>query len=177
MTQIIEVAISDDHAELVAAAMSDVKANEELDDKTREMAGMLSSVFQGASENPDAFPPRPAVASSIKKRLTKMKGTSQPQGRKNKRKARQEQRQGWNKQRRRLRAANAKAYNEARDIMEAERIEADEAHAERVARLQLEPKFNVVGMSGEVLLQDVPESMLIRQLAEAVDETPKVVLP
>lgn len=183
VTYLVSVTLTGDQAELVAAAMRDATNNEDItldESKTIYDTGML---FQDASENPSKYPLSPKMAATLRPFVRKAKGAAQPQSRTNKRKARQEKRQGWSKMRRKNRAAMVKGYNEAVAIQEAEAAEIEAIHAEAIEKLKLEPKFNIMTYSGEIAISDVPESMIVAVKAEldvdsiAEDAASEIILP
>jgi len=149
----------------------------ELDEEAREAVLDLKMFLETVLNNPTAFPPTGELARSIRKATALAKGTSKPPSRKNKRKARQEKRQGWNKQRRKLRAANVAAYNEAVKRTEADREEAEAAWAEQAERLAAEPKFDVFAQDGSILMGSVPESMIRPVPVTEEASPPEIILP
>jgi hypothetical protein len=120
------------------------------------------AVFMGqVALKPEAFPVTGRLAASIKTRARQLKGDAQPQSRKNKRKERQERRMRTSKARRRTRREDAEAYNVARTKMEAEIAEMQAIQDERQAQIEAEPKFTVVDIMGNVLIDNVPSSMIV----------------
>lgn len=173
MARLVQIVLTDQIAELTAAALRDA-ANSE--DATVEEAGIIydaSLLFMAASESPEKFPLTGKRAVSLTRRV-RVKGPPQPP-RKNKRKARQERRQGWAKIRRRNRREMVDNYNAAVATIEAERAEMEMLYAEEQAKLADQPKFDVFAVDGSRLLGGIPESM-IRPSESAVGES-AIVLP
>ncbi len=179
MARLVQVVLTDQIAELTAAALRDASNSE---DVTTDEAGILydaSRLFMEASERPEAFPLTGAKATRLQRQV-RARGPAQPQSRRNKRKARQEKRQGWAKIRRKHRREMAENYNEAVRIMEAEAEEMEMAYAEQQAKLNDQPKFDVFALDGTRILGGVPESM-IRPAPDEADKNdeakPEVILP
>lgn len=170
MDRICQVGLRQSHLTLIVNALEDSMNAEDFpdDDDTVAAWNDLRYFMERVLDNPGAFPPTGQLARSIKKGVAQVKGTSNTPSRKNKRKERQMKRQGWNKARRRMRAKNAAAYNEAVATYEAEKIEMDKAYEEQQAVLDAQPKFDVFTVTGERIISGVPESM-IRPVEKDVD--------
>lgn len=185
MARLVQLVLTDQIAELTAAALRDASNSE---DVTVEEAGILydaSRLFMAASEEPQRFPLTGAKATSLKRAVSRtphVKGNSgnTAASTRNKRKARQEKRRGWAKIRRANRREMAENYNKAVATMEAERAEMDAIYAEEQAKLAEQPKFDVFAMDGTRLLGGIPESM-IRPAPDEDDENseanPEIILP
>jgi hypothetical protein len=158
--RLVQLVLTVDQCEMINGAMRDAANSPDVTMEESQRIYDLGYIFQAASEQPSKFPITGKKAASLARALRLGKGPAQPQSRKNKRKARQEARQGWSKKRRKLRAANAKAYNEAVAIQEAEMAEMEAAYAEQQAKLEKEPKFDVFAMDGTRILSGIPESMV-----------------
>jgi hypothetical protein len=102
----------------------------------------------------------------VRRKFEPPKGPAQPASRRNKRKARQDARQGGHKRRRKERREMAEQYNAAREIVERDMAEAAEVQAETVARLETEPKFDITDAFGNVMVSGVPESLIRPQPVE-----------
>lgn len=162
-----QIVITDDQAKLLGAAADvTLRANEaeefillEEHEKTslQELAVFMAMVAQ----HPGSFPITGRMAKSVKTRLRQLRGPAQPASARNKRKARQEKRQGFAKRRRKQRRELAEQYNQARQIMEQEMEEARQIQEERQAQLEAEPKFNITDIMGNVLVANVPASMVV----------------
>lgn len=119
------------------------------------------AVFLGeAAANPAAFPVTGEMATRVRSIVRRAKGPAQPQGRKNRRKLRQEKRQGFAKRRRAERRGMTEAYNAALTQYEAETEEAREAQAALEARIASQPKYNVVAENGQVILAEIPAEFI-----------------
>jgi hypothetical protein len=176
----MQLGLRQSHVELIINALQDSMDAEDFpdDDDTVKAWNDLKYFLIRASDNPSAFPPTGKLASSIKKGTAQIKGTSRTPSRTNKRKARQEKRQGWAKQRRKLRAANAKAYNEAVAIQEAEYAEMEAEYEKQKAIFDAEPKFDVYTPDGNRVMSGIPASM-VKPAETAEDDMPRaeIVLP
>lgn len=134
--------------------------DEETGEETK--AQQLAAFWAYVSEHPEAFPVTGHFASKLKTIVRRHKGHTATPSRKNKRKARQESRMRTAKARRSERREHAAAYNEARERIEAEQLEAQEAHEELLKSLEGQSKFDIIGPNGEPILQGVPESFIRR---------------
>jgi len=85
--------------------------------------------------NPERFPLSGRLAKAIKTAKRSAKGPAQHQSRRNRRKARQEKRQGFAKRRRAEKRENVAAHNAARESVERDMAEMEEAYQTQMARL------------------------------------------
>lgn len=177
MARLVQVVLTDEASELTAAALRDAANSEDITTAEADILYNQSLLFQAASEEPAKFPLTGAKATSLARKVRLgAKGPAQPQSRRNKRKARQEKRQGWAKTRRKHRKEMVENYNQAVATMAAEREEMEAAYAEQQAKLADQPKFDVFALDGTRIIGDVPESMI--RPAEAPEaDTPEIVLP
>lgn len=183
MARLVQIVLTDDQCETINAAMRDASNSEDITLEESKTIYDLGYLFLQASEDPSRFPLTGKKSATLSRKLRRVKGPAQPVSRKNKRKARQEKRQGWNKARRRMLAKNVAAYNEAVAIYAAERAEMDVALAEQQVKLDAERKFDVFTVTGERIVSGIPESMI--RLSEvdkdvdsiAEDATPEIILP
>lgn len=161
--RIVQVGLTEDQAKLLLGAAQiavdraeDYSINPAEVEEFKRLEMFLTAVML----NPEAFPATGRLAKTVKTLTRRAKGPAQPQSRRNRRKARQEQRQSFAKRRRQERKALAAAYNEARERTEAEMSEAEAAFQELRARIEAEPKFDIIGPNGEPILAGVPESFI-----------------
>lgn len=172
MTQLVQILLTPEQAALLGASADvTVRAHEaetlvELTDDEKSSYQQLA-VFMGmVASDPSKFPVTGKLARTIKTRARQLKATPNPDSgntnasRRNKRKARQERRQRSHKVRRRTRREDAAAYNVARTQMEAEIAEMQAIQDERMAEIEAEPKFTVTDIMGNVLIDNVPQSMI-----------------
>lgn len=129
-------------------------------EEERSQYERLAVFFGTAAVDPSRFPLSPRQASRIKSVVKKARGPAQPQSRRNKRKARQERRIAFAKQRRKDRREFAAAYNEAMRKMAEEQEEMEKAYAEVQARIEAEPKFAVYDGVGNLIMSGIPESAI-----------------
>jgi hypothetical protein len=180
----VQLLLTAEQAELVAAALRDTEAaireegtneettseevanNERVGEAARAV-GRLSLLFADAAENPSKYPPQGKLASTVRDITRRAKGAAQPEGRKNKRKARQERRIATAKERRRYRREMAEGFNKAREIMEQEAAEAAEFQAEIEARISDQPKYNVVDAYGNLIVAGVPAEFVKTEEGES----------
>lgn len=135
----------------------------------------LAAFFAHLAMEPSRFAPSGKLAETVKTITKRAKGPAQRPSRKNRRKERQERRMRTAKARRSMRREQAEAYNAAVEQYEQERQEMEEANAELIAKLEAEPKFNVVNAMGQVIMAGVPESMVVKVDDEPAP--PKIILP
>ena len=174
MTQLAEVVVTDDQAKLIAAA-ADVALRSHADEEhglitldEDELTNMqrLAMFFGVVAEQPHRFPVTGRMAIPLKKAKREAReaakevhGTNRSV--RNKRKARQESRMGAAKRRRRERREFVENFNRAREITEREVAEMQELQEQRQREIENEPKFNVTDIMGNVLLEGVPQSMIV----------------
>ena len=139
-------------------------------DEERAEFERLAVFFGQVASEPGKFPVTGAMARRVQSIVRAARGPAKPSSRRNRRKERQERRQGAAKRRRRERAQTVAAYNEARERVAAEVAELEALQAEQLAKLEAEPKFDVVNMHGQTVLAGIPESMIVPQPAELTDE-------
>ncbi|MCZ2109394.1 MAG: DUF724 domain-containing protein [Dehalococcoidia bacterium] len=159
---------------LIAAARDAVQSEEVHED---DILGWNQLIYflEAVRDEPHKFRPTGKQAAGIRKVIARAKGTSQPQSRKNKRKARQERRMRTHKERRRFRKQIAESYNEARALQEQENAEMEAAFQELQERLEKQPKFRIMAADGSVLIAGVPLEMLQTEEGEPV--TPEAFKP
>lgn len=189
----VSVLLTDEQAELAAAALRDAESalREELTDEEHtgeqaannervaedaRFAGRLSMLFQDAAENPTKYAPTGKMAATVRGIVRRAKGPAQPP-RKNKRKARQEARMRTSKERRKFRRQIAENYNKARTIMEAEKAEMEQIHAETMARIEAQPKYKVVNAFGQSIIEGVPAEFVVRMDGEGLPASEPVETP
>lgn len=130
--QYVQLVLTDSQVGLVANAVRNAMLDTE-QELEREQLAMLADFFYAVEANPAGFPVRtPEMVRSIKKRISRLKGPSQP--RPNKRKRAQLRSQGAQKRTRAQKREAARLFNEARAAAEeALRIEAAEAWRTRAS--------------------------------------------
>lgn len=138
-------------------------------DEERQQYERLAVFFGTAAVDPSRFPLSPKQASRLKSIVKKAKGSSQPQSRRNRRKVRQERRQGYHKQRRKDLREFKEQYNAAMAQLRKDAEEAEAAHAEAMARYENEPKFDVYDGVGNLIMAGVPKSAIVLQDVEGVE--------
>jgi hypothetical protein len=176
VTQLVQILLTPEQAALLGAAADvTVRAHEAetlvvLTDEEKTSYEQLAVFMGQVAIKPEAFPVTGRVAAKLKAHARKIKGEAQPPSRKNKRKERQERRMRTHKARRVQRRETAEAYNQARTVMEAELAEMNAIHDERMAQIETEPKFTVTDIMGNVVIDNVPESMIVAKPPENVFE-------
>lgn len=163
--QPVQIVLTDDLALKARLAIDNILADENYVLKEEEEADYqrLAVALGQVAANPSAFPVTGKLAPSIRRVVRVAKGAAQPQSRRNKRKVRQQNRQGYAKWRRRERRRLVEEYNRAREIYEAEAREAEEAWAEIEARLEKQPKYSVVTLDGQTLVGEIPAEFIRKE--------------
>lgn len=163
--QPVEILLTDELALKARLAIDSILADDNYVMEDEEEADFKRlAVFLGqVATHPESFRPQGKNATRVRSLVRKAKGAAQPQSRRNKRKARQEKRQGYAKWRRREQKALAEKFNAAREIYEQEAREAEEYHAEQIARLEKQPKYKVVSMDGRVIVDEIPAEFILKQ--------------
>jgi hypothetical protein len=202
VSQLVQILLTDEQAKLLAAAAvvairSD--ADEEnglitLEEDERTDLERLARFMAVVALNPSKFPLTGHMAVARKLAERRVDGVRRGDGelkgtvsRKNKRKVRQERRQRTHKVRRLTRRADAEAYNAARAQMEAELKEIQEIQEQRQREIETEAKYTLQDIMGNVVMTDIPESMIVAQTDEPETdysvgghekfETPTIILP
>lgn len=165
----VQIVLTDDLALKARLAIDNILADDNyvLTEEEEADYKRLAVAFGQVAANPSAFPVTGKMAPTIR-RLTRAArraaspGVAQPQSRRNKRKARQEKRQGYAKWRRRERRALVEQFNRARELYEAEAREAEALWAKEQERLDKQQKFNVIGPDGKILVAEVPAEKIVR---------------
>lgn len=178
----VQLLLTDEQAELVAAACLDAErtviADEGEESPAAEDAkqlGRLALLFQDAAERPAKYTPTGKLAATVRSVHRRAKGAAQPKPL-NKRKQRQERRIRTAKERREMRRLFTQGYNEARERLEAERIEAESAQRELEERLEKQRKFKVVTADGDLIIAGVPAEFVVdEETGESL--LPKVIVP
>lgn len=132
----VQVVLTDDHIDMLAAAIGDVAISPSDEPELFSEYQTLEAFLDRVAAHPEAFPVTGRMAKSIKHRMRLIKGPSQPPSRRSKRKARQERRMRTAKARRQERREFVEQYNAAREALEAERLEAEEAYQEQRQRMR-----------------------------------------
>jgi len=153
-----------------------------LTEEERSAYERLAVFFGSAAVDPARFPLSPRQASRLKSIVKKTRGPSQPQTRRNKRKARQERRIATAKLRRKNNREFREQYNEAMAQLRKEQEEMEAAYREVEARVAAEPKFDIVDGAGNLIMSGVPESALRpmdapEQSAGELVGAPGIILP
>jgi hypothetical protein len=167
VTQLVQILLTPEQAALLGASADvTVRAHEAetlvvLTDEEKASYEQLAVFMGQVALHPEAFPVVGRMAAKLKKQARKIKGPAQPTSRKNRRKERQERRTRTSKARRIENREQAAAYNEARTIAEAELAELQEIQDERMAQIESEAKFTVTDIMGNVLIDNVPQSMIV----------------
>lgn len=130
--QYVQLVLTDSQVGLVANAVRNAMLDTE-QELEREQLAILADFFYAVEANPERFPvTEPKMRRSIKKRVARVKGPSQPKP--NKRKRAQLRSQGAQKRTRAQKREIARVFNEAREAAEeALRIEAAEAWRTRAS--------------------------------------------
>lgn len=179
MTQLVQILLTSEQAALLSAAADvTVRAHEEgtlvelKDDEKTSLEQLV--IFMGmVATDPSKFPVTGKLAASIKSRSRELrKGAAEQPSRKNARKERQERRMRTHKARRKTRREDAANYNGARAQMEAEVAEMQAIQDERMAQIEAEPKFTVTDIMGSVLIDNVPQSMIVPVVVEDEEYVP-----
>lgn len=127
-----------------------------MEDEERAEFERLAVFLGTAAANPGSFRPQGKNAARVRSIIKRVTGPAQ---RPTRRKPRS---QGQQKRDRQARRELAAAYNAAVAQMEADQAEAEKYHAEVMARIEGQPKFNIVADNGQVILADVPEEFIQR---------------
>jgi hypothetical protein len=186
--QFVQALLTDDQALLVTVAIKAVidDDNYVLTEEEQTNYARLAVFFAELAKNPSRYAPKGELARTVKKIVRKSKASqTPPTGTNNSvmngRKLRQSKRRATHKARRAMRREFNESYNAAVESMEADRLEAEAANAELVAKLEAEPKFNVIGAEGQIILEGIPKSMIVsaQDMAELLDYVPQaeIVLP
>ena len=124
----VQLTLTDSQVGLLAGAAKNAALDSE-NEQEREQLFALVDFLYAVEANPTAFPVRdPRMARSIKKRMARLKGPTQPKP--NKRKRAQLRSQSGQKRNRAQRKALVAAFNEAVAVVEAAR-EIEQAQADR----------------------------------------------
>lgn len=148
-------------------------------DEERQQYERLAVFYGTAAVDPSRFPLSPKQAARLKSIVRKPKGTAQTPSRRNRRKVRQERRQSFAKKRRKQNREFREQYNEAMAQLRKDAEEAEQAQAEILARIEAEPKFNIVDGAGNLIMAGVPESAIVHAGEEEALErmASKIILP
>lgn len=186
---LVQLILTTDQAELAAAALRDAANSEDVTLEESQVIYDLGYFLQTVGENPSKYRPNGKMATSIKRAQQRPgpNAGNTSASVKNKRKARQEKRAGWNKLRRKNRREMVANYNQAVETMAAERAEMEAAFAEQQAILDAEPKFDVFTVDGARIISGVPESMIrpveldidsiAQDESDATPVVPEIILP
>jgi hypothetical protein len=173
--QFTQIVISDEQAaQLATVADQTLQRAEELgivfEEGEEEGLQRLAVFMAAVASNPHHFPVTGRMATKIKTATrraaadgAKLGNDGVPEGvpvATSPRKERQARRIRTSKARRSMRREQAEAFNQAREIMEAEQLEAQQAHEEMLAELEGQPTFDVIGPDGQPILQGVPASFI-----------------
>lgn len=128
----VQLVLTESQVSLLAGAAKNAMLDSENDQEREQLAGLVDFLY-AVEANPTAFPIRtPEMARSIRKRMSRLKGPSQPKP--NKRKRAQLRSQSGQKRDRAARREAARIYNEAlaaaQAAAEIEQAQADRARAE-----------------------------------------------
>lgn len=202
MTQLVEIVLTEEQVGLLSVAAGlTLRSNEDtehglitLTEEEQADYERLAVFLTTVAANPQHFPVTGRMARSIKKRtlasrLPRPAAGDTARSVRNKRKARQEKRQGASKRRRKERREHVAAFNKARERYEADVKEMQEIQEQRQREIENEPKFDVTDIMGNVVIAGVPKSMIrpVVNGADLVDEhaedlrlladAPKIILP
>jgi transcription elongation GreA/GreB family factor len=175
----VQLLLTDEQAELAAAALLD--AEEQLKEDVNDLpeltsedvafkesrlaeiqqVGRLFLLFQDASERPAKYPPTGKMASSVRTIVRRAKGASQPNTRRNRRKARQAERRAYRKFTRLHRREIAEQYNAAVEQMEKEQAEYEAAQRELEERIADQPTFTIRDGWGNDVMVGVPAEFIL----------------
>jgi hypothetical protein len=191
--QFAQIVISDEQAAQVAQLIDhNIQHAEEFGlvfDEEGEQEGLerLAVFFAAVAGNPQHFPVTGRMATKIKTAVrrsaadgAKLGNDGVPEGvpvATSPRKERQERRMRTSKARRSMRREQAESFNQAREIMEAEQLEAQQAHEELLAELEGQPTFDIIGPDGQPILQGVPESFIRPTGSDELVTGNQIVLP
>lgn len=161
--QPVQIVLTDELAGLLAAsAQITLKAHEAdqivslTEDEQTEYKRLAVFMAAVASE-PEKFPLRESLARSLKTKVRAAKGEAQPKSRSGRKAKRSQGQQKRDRAARKVEVAN---FNRAREAYERDRIDHEAYLAERQAQMETEPKFDIVDIAGNVVLRDVPQSLL-----------------
>lgn len=138
----------------------------------------LAAFFQDVADEPLKYRPTGKAATSVRKIVRGLKGPAQPQSRRNKRKARQEKRMGAAKRRRREQAQLTAEFNAARERIEKDMAEMEEAYREELEAKQIRINEISANLSPEgiellrLIGADALAAHVEQQQATAIDPAP-----
>jgi len=170
--QLTQLLLADEQALKVRLAIDLVLQDPErfvMTDEERNEYERLAVFFGTVASDPSRFAPTGEMAQTVKSLVRRARGPAQPQSGRNKRKVRQERRQGFAKRRRAQRREFAEAYNAA-----VERVERDMAE-----KYDKEPKFMILRADGVPIMTDIPASMVVPMVDQIreTEEGPLVTAP
>jgi hypothetical protein len=161
----VQVLLTDEQADLVAAALVDAAksldpSGEEIGPAGEDAAavGRLALLFRDASNNPLKYKPSPA--SDVVRSIVKAAKVPQPQ-------SRSKRRAGRHQRRRALRHAFRRdrefidGYNKAQALQEKEQAEYDAMVAEVTERTADQPKYTITDSFGNELLSGIPAEFVL----------------
>jgi hypothetical protein len=158
----VEILLTDDLALKARFAIDSILADDNYVMTDEEEADFKRlAVFLGqVATNPAQFKPQGKNALRVRSIVRSMRGAAQPQSRKNKRKIRQHNRQGYAKWRRRERKRLVEEFNRARELYEQDAREAAEYWAEVEERVAKQTQYDVVTLDGQTVLAGIPAEFI-----------------
>lgn len=173
----VQLLVTDDQAELVAAALRDAEeqlkkvaaetdpqglSREQYDGVNADMnaLGRLQLLFQDASENPTKYPPTGKMAATVRGIARRAKGRSKTPSLSRKRASRHQRRRAERHFYRRNRKL-IESYNKGLAEYEAAQAEYEASVAEVNERVKDQPTFSVTDGFGNVTLAGIPAEFII----------------
>lgn len=180
----VQPLLTDEQSLLTSLAIKLILEDEErfvLSEDERAQYEKLATFFGIVAQRPTQFAPTGQNASTVKSIVKRAKGPAQPQTRRNARKARQLRRRAHQKLMRKQRREVAEQWNAAVEQYEQERAEAEAQAQELVERLDAEPKLMLTDAFGNVVMTDIPESLVkpmpVEPDAQPANESELLILP
>lgn len=177
--QFIQTLVTDEQALQIRLAIDMVLQTPDrfvLSDEERTEYERLAVFWGHAASNPSAFSPTGEMAQRVKSIVRRAKGPAQPKSRRNKRKERQARRQSYQKMRRAQRREYNALFNNAMESLHADQVEMEQIAQERVKQYESEPKFEIRGPDGSIVMAGVPASAIIA-MTEGGEDKPHIIMP
>ena len=159
--QFAQILVTDDQALKTRLALDLILQDPEryeMTDEERADYERLAVFFGLVATNPSHFAPSGDMARTVKSIIRRAKGPAQPQSQ-SKRRAKRSQ--GKQKRDRAARRLAVEQYNEAYQAYEKDRLDFEEYERELIERFEKEPKVMILRADGQVIMSDIPASMVV----------------